>query len=274
MDTDEFVRTVELISQSFGGINLEDIAAPRCFEIERRLKDLKLGIPVFHDDQHGTAIVVHAALINALKLAEKKIEDITAVINGAGAAGCAIANRLLSAGAGDVILVDIDGIITADMVYTSPAHEELKIRTNKNRKNGDLAAAMKSADVFVGVSRPGLVSTDMVQSMAERSIVFAMANPTPEIMPETAKAAGAFIVGTGRSDYPNQINNVLAFPGIFKGALQSRSADITDEMMFAAGEAIAACVPAGKLSPEYIIPDPLDKSVAAAVAKAVAERAF
>jgi malate dehydrogenase (oxaloacetate-decarboxylating) len=272
-DPDEFIRTVSQIALSFGGINLEDIAAPRCFEIERRLKTMNLGIPVFHDDQHGTAIVVHAALINALKLAQKKIEDITVVINGAGAAGCAIANRLISTGVGDIILTDIDGIITADKIYTSSAHEELKRRTNKHRRSGNLAEAMFGADVFVGVSRPNLVKPEMIKTMANRSIVFAMANPTPEIMPEAAKAAGAFIVGSGRSDYPNQINNVLAFPGIFKGALESRAADITDKMMFAAGEAIAACVPEDKLSVDCIIPNPLDKSVAAAVAKAVAMNA-
>jgi malate dehydrogenase (oxaloacetate-decarboxylating) len=269
-DPDEFVRIVAGIALSFGGINLEDISAPRCFEIERRLRALKLGIPVFHDDQHGTAIVVHAALINALKLAGKNISDITVVVNGAGAAGCAITNRLLAVGCGDVIMVDIDGIITADKSYGSPAHETLKLRTNKHKKSGTLADAMRGADVFIGVSRPNLVSSEKIQSMAEKSIVFAMANPTPEIMPETAKAAGAFIVGTGRSDFPNQINNVLAFPGIFKGALEARAEDITDEMMIRAGEAIAACVTPDKLSVDCIIPNPFDKSVALAVAKAVA----
>jgi malate dehydrogenase (oxaloacetate-decarboxylating) len=269
-DTEEFIRTVTILAGNFGGINLEDIAAPRCFEIERRLKASNLGIPVFHDDQHGTAIVVHAAMINALKLAKKDIGDITVVINGAGAAGCAIAERLLSAGCGDVVLVDIDGIITTDKSYKSPAHEALKLRTNKLKKTGTLADAMRGADVFIGVSRPNLVTPEMVRSMAARSIVFAMANPTPEIMPDVAKSAGAFIVGTGRSDFPNQINNVLAFPGIFKGALDSRAVDITDDMMFAAGEAIAACVPPDKLSVDCIIPNPFDKSVAEVVAKAVA----
>jgi malate dehydrogenase (oxaloacetate-decarboxylating) len=269
-NTDEFINTVKLLAPNFGGINLEDIAAPRCFEIESRLKALNLGIPIFHDDQHGTAIVVHAAILNTLRLTGKKASDITAVINGAGAAGCAIAKRLKSAGVGDVILVDIDGIISADNAYTNPAHEQLKLVTNKNKKSGNLSDAMKNADVFVGVSRPNLVTPEMVASMAEKSAVFAMANPTPEIMPERAKAAGAYVVGTGRSDFPNQINNVLAFPGIFKGALTSRASDITDEMMFRAGQAIAGCVSDEELSPDCIIPNPFDKKVAEAVAKAVA----
>jgi malate dehydrogenase (oxaloacetate-decarboxylating) len=269
-DTDEFINAVKLLAGNFGGLNLEDIAAPRCFEIERRLRDLNLGIPIFHDDQHGTAIVVHAALLNTLKLTGKNIKDITVCINGAGAAGCAIARRLISVGCGDVILSDIDGIINRERTYASPAHEELKMLTNKTGRTGTLADGVKNADVFVGVSRPNLLTPEMVKSMAEKAAVFAMANPTPEIMPEAAKAAGAYIVGTGRSDYPNQINNVLAFPGIFKGALMSRASDITDEMKKRAGEAIAACVPDEKLSPDCIIPNPFDKRVAEAVARAVA----
>jgi malate dehydrogenase (oxaloacetate-decarboxylating) len=268
-DTEEFIRTVKLLAPNFGGINLEDIAAPRCFEIERRLKEANLGIPVFHDDQHGTAIVVHAALLNTLKLTGKNIADITVCINGAGAAGCAIARRLISVGVGNVILVDIDGIITREKTYANPAHEELKLKTNSEAKDGGLAEGMRGADVFIGVSRPNLVTPEMVRSMAEKPAVFAKANPTPEIMPETAKAAGAYIVGTGRSDYPNQINNVLAFPGIFKGALESRAADITDEMMMRAGQAIASCVADADLSPEHIIPNPFDKNVAIKVSEAV-----
>jgi malate dehydrogenase (oxaloacetate-decarboxylating) len=268
-DTEEFIRTVKLLAPNFGGINLEDIAAPRCFEIERRLKEAGLGIPVFHDDQHGTAIVVHAALLNTLKLTGKNIGDITVCINGAGAAGCAIARRLISVGVGNVILVDIDGIITRNRVYGNTAHEELKLKTNINAKEGGLAEAMRGADVFVGVSRPNLVTPEMVRSMALMPAVFAMANPTPEINPEDAKAAGAYIVGTGRSDFPNQINNVLAFPGIFKGALKSRAADITDAMMMRAGQAIASCVKDADLSPEHIIPNPFDKNVAERVAEAV-----
>ncbi|MDR0987146.1 MAG: NADP-dependent malic enzyme [Ruminococcus sp.] len=268
-DTDEFINTVKLLAPNFGGINLEDIAAPRCFEIERRLKEGNLGIPVFHDDQHGTAIVVHAALLNVLKLTGKTCSQITVCINGAGAAGCAIARRLISVGVGNIILVDIDGIISRNGVYANPAHEELKLKTNADGKEGGLADAIRGADVFVGVSRPGLVTVDMVKSMAVKPAVFAMANPTPEITPEEAKAAGAYVVGTGRSDYPNQINNVLAFPGIFKGALESRATDITDEMMLRAGEAIASCVKDSELSPEYIIPNPFDKNVAKKVAAAV-----
>ncbi|MDR0903150.1 MAG: NADP-dependent malic enzyme [Ruminococcus sp.] len=268
-DTDEFIKTVKYLAPNFGGINLEDIAAPRCFEIERRLKAADLGIPIFHDDQHGTAIVVHAALLNTLKLTGKNIGGITVTINGAGAAGCAIARRLISVGVGNVILVDIDGIISRNNVYENPAHEELKLVTNSEGKSGGLADAIAGADVFIGVSRPNLVTADMVRSMAEKPAVFAMANPNPEISPAEAKAAGAYIVGTGRSDYPNQINNVLAFPGIFKGALAARAADITDEMMLHAGQAIAACVPDNMLSVDYIIPNPFDKNVAIEVARAV-----
>jgi malate dehydrogenase (oxaloacetate-decarboxylating) len=267
-DVDEFVNTVRLIAGSFGGINLEDIAAPRCFEIERRLREL-LDIPVFHDDQHGTAIVVNAAAINACKLTGKKLSDIEIVINGAGAAGCAIAERFIENGAGNVVLVDINGIIVSDEHYENPAHRRLKDLTNKNKKRGGLAAAVANADIFVGVSKPDLLTEEMVKSMNGKSAVFAMANPKPEIDPEAAKRAGAFIVGTGRSDYPNQINNVLAFPGIFKGALEVRAKAITSKMMSAASMAIADYVTAEKLNTENILPDPLDRGIAAAVAEAV-----
>ncbi len=271
-DVDEIVHTIELISDSFGGINIEDISAPRCFEIEKRLKE-KLDIPVFHDDQHGTAIVVAAAMINAVRCAGKQLSDVTVVINGAGAAGIAIGKFLLEMGIGDLIMVDINGIIDRETVYDNPAHAEISKITNKHNKKGKLADALKGADVFVGVSRPKLVTEEMVASMADKPIVFAMANPEPEIMPELAKKAGAYIVGTGRSDFPNQINNVLVFPGIFKGALSVGAKAITEEMKKAAAYAIADIVTADKLSPEYIIPSPLDKSVAKAVADAVAKAA-
>jgi len=269
-DADEIVRTIELISDSFGGINLEDISAPRCFEIEEKLKQ-RLDIPVFHDDQHGTAIVVGAALLNAVKLTGKKLSDITVVINGAGSAGIAIGKFLLKLGIGDLIMVDIGGIINRDDRYDNPAHAEMAKITNKNNRKGKLADAMKGADAFVGVSRPNLVNADMVKSMADKPILFPMANPNPEITYDEAKAAGAFIVGTGRSDYPNQINNVLVFPGVFKGALSVRAKAITEDMKLAAARAIAGLVPEDKLSAEYIIPSALDKSVADAVAKAVAD---
>lgn len=269
-DADEIVRTIELISDSFGGINLEDISAPRCFEIERRLKE-KLDIPVFHDDQHGTAIVVGAALINAVKCAGKKLGDITVVINGAGSAGIAIGKFLLNLGIGDLIMVDLCGIINRDDKYENPAHAEIAKMTNKNNIKGSLADALKGADAFVGVSKPNLVTPEMVKSMAEKPILFPMANPNPEITYDLAKESGAYIVGTGRSDYPNQINNVLVFPGVFKGALSVRAKAITEEMKLAAAKAIAALVTDDKLSPEYIIPSALDKSVADAVAKAVAD---
>ena len=268
-DVDEIVRTIELIADSFGGINLEDISAPRCFEIERRLKE-KLDIPVFHDDQHGTAVVVGAALINAAKCAGKKLSDLTVVINGAGAAGIAIGTFLLSLGIGNLIMVDLCGIINKDDSYDNPAHEKIKAVTNNNNIKGGLADAMKGADVFIGVSKPGLVTEEMVKSMADKSIIFAMANPTPEIMPDKAKAAGAYIVGTGRSDFPNQINNVLVFPGLFKGALSVRAKTITEEMKMAAAYAIAAVIPENEITPENIIASPLNKAVAESVAKAVA----
>jgi malate dehydrogenase (oxaloacetate-decarboxylating) len=271
-DIDEFVNTVRLIAGSFGGINLEDIAAPRCFEIERRLQ-AALDIPVFHDDQHGTAIVVNAAAINACKLTGKKFSDIEIVINGAGAAGCAIADRFIENGAGNVILVDINGIIVSDEHYENPAHERLKTLTNKHMKRGSLADAVAGADMFVGVSKPGLLTEAMVASMNSKAAVFAMANPKPEIDPEAAKRAGAYIVGTGRSDYPNQINNVLAFPGIFKGALEVRAKKITSKMMSAASQAIADYVTPEKLSTDCILPDPLDRGIANAVAEAVKKQA-
>ncbi|MBQ8195964.1 MAG: NAD-dependent malic enzyme [Oscillospiraceae bacterium] len=269
-DPDEIVRTIELISDSFGGINLEDISAPRCFEIEAKLKE-RLDIPVFHDDQHGTAIVVGAAMLNAVKLAGKKPEDITVVINGAGSAGIAIGKFLLKLGVGDLIMVDLCGVINRDDSYDNPAHAEMAQLSNKKNIKGTLADAMKGADVFVGVSKPDLVSPEMVQSMADKPILFPMANPDPEITYDLAKQSGAFIVGTGRSDYPNQINNVLVFPGVFKGALSVRAKAITEEMKLAAAHAIADFIPEDKLSVDYIIPSALDKSVADAVAKAVAD---
>lgn len=271
-DVDEIVRTIELISYSFGGINLEDISAPRCFEIERRLKE-KLDIPVFHDDQHGTAVVASAAMLNAAKVSGKRFEDMTLVINGAGAAGCAIAKQFLSLGIGDIIMVDLKGIICDGDEFENPSHYEMAKLTNKNKRKGGLSEAMTGADAFIGVSKPNLVSQDMVRSMADMPIIFAMANPTPEIMPDLAKAAGAFVVGTGRSDFPNQINNVVAFPGIFKGALAVRARDINEEMKRAAARAIAESVPADKLCADFILPDAFDKSVAEAVSKAVAEAA-
>lgn len=268
-DPDEIVRTIELISDSFGGINLEDISAPRCFEIEAKLKE-RLDIPVFHDDQHGTAIVVGAAMMNAVKCAGKNLSEITVVINGAGSAGIAIGKFLLKLGIGDLIMVDISGILNRGEKYTNTAHAEMSRLSNKNNIKGTLADALRGADVFVGVSKPNLVTPEMVKSMADKPILFPMANPNPEITYELAKESGAYIVGTGRSDYPNQINNVLVFPGIFKGALACRAKAITEEMKLAAAYAIAALVPEDKLSPEYIIPSALDKSVAEAVAKAVA----
>ena len=272
-DTDEIVNTIAMISKSFGGINLEDISAPRCFEIEAKLKKL-VDIPVFHDDQHGTAIVASAAMLNAAKVAGKKISDMTLVINGAGAAGIAIAKHFISLGMGNIIMVDVKGIICDGDDFENPAHYEMAKITNKNKLKGSLADAMKNADAFIGVSRPNLVTKDMIKSMADKPIVFAMANPTPEIMPEDAKEAGAFIVGTGRSDYPNQINNVVAFPGVFKGALAVRASDINEEMKLAAAYAIADSVPAEKLNADNILPDPFDREVPKAVAKAVAEAAI
>lgn len=267
-DVDEIVRTIYLISGSFGGINLEDIAAPRCFEIEKRLKEI-CDIPVFHDDQHGTAIVVAAALLNALKIVGKDISNVKVVINGAGSAGCAIGRHLMNMGVRNLIMVDRFGIISRDDDTLSEAHKSIAELTNAELKHGTLADAMVGADVFIGVSAPGIVSCDMVASMAKDSIVFPMANPTPEIMPDLAKQAGARIVGTGRSDYPNQINNVLAFPGIFRGALDCRASTINEEMKIATSYALANYIKDNELSEENIIPSALDKNVAKVVADAV-----
>lgn len=272
-DTDEIVNTIALIGKSFGGINLEDISAPRCFEIEKKLKE-RLDIPVFHDDQHGTAVVASAAMLNAAKVTGKKIEDMTLVINGAGAAGVAIAKQFISLGIGNIIMVDIKGIICSGDEFENPSHYEMAELTNKNHIRGSLADAMKNADAFIGVSKPNLVSAEMVKSMAEKPIIFAMANPVPEIMPDKAKEAGAFVVGTGRSDYPNQINNVVAFPGIFKGALAVRAKDINEDMKLAAAYAIAGSVPAEKLDADNILPDPFDREIPKAVARAVADAAI
>ena len=267
-DVEEIARTVYLISGSFGGINLEDIAAPRCFEIEKRLKEL-CDIPVFHDDQHGTAIVVAAALINALKVVKKDISDIRVVINGAGAAGTAIGMHLLNIGVKNLVMVDRFGIISRDDDTLSPAHKALASVTNAECLRGDLSVAMRGADVFIGVSAPGIVSEEMVASMASDAIVFPMANPHPEIMPDAAKRAGARIVGTGRSDFPNQINNVLAFPGIFRGALDCRASVINEEMKVATSFARASLVSEEELSEDNIIASALDKRVARVVADAV-----
>ena len=271
-NTDEIVRTIYNISSSFGGINLEDISAPRCFEIERRLKEM-CDIPVFHDDQHGTAVVVGAALINALKSAKKELSDVRVVINGAGSAGTAIALHLMRLGVKEIIMVDINGIICRGDKSLSDAHKKLSEITNPNLLTGSLSDAMKNSDVFIGVSAPGIVSQEMVKSMNERSVVFPMANPTPEIMPNLAKDAGAYIVGTGRSDFENQINNVLAFPGIFRGALDCRAREINDEMKTAASYAIASLVSEDELRPDYIIPKAFDPRVGKCVAAAVAEAA-
>ena len=271
-DVDELVRTIYNISGSFGGINLEDIAAPRCFEVERRLKEL-CDIPVFHDDQHGTAICVGAAMLNALKVVKKDIAKIRVVINGAGSAGTAIGNFLLKLGVTDLTMADRFGILCEGDESLSDAHKELAAKTNPRHITGKLADAMKDADVFIGVSAPGVVSEEMVKSMAKDAVVFPMANPTPEIMPDLAKAAGARVVGTGRSDYPNQINNVLAFPGIFRGALDVRASDINEEMKLAAAYAIAGLVSDEELCEEYIMPKAFDHRVGKAVAAAVAEAA-
>ena len=270
-DVDEFVNTVALLCGSFGGINLEDIAAPRCFEIERKLKE-KADIPIFHDDQHGTAVICSAGIINALKLVGKKIEDCTAVFNGAGAAGVAIAKLFTSMGMGNIIMCDRKGII-CDGDDLKPAKQDIGDFTNKNHLRGSLADAMKGADIFIGVSAPGVVTEDMIKSMAKNPIVLAMANPVPEIMPDLAKAAGAAVVGTGRSDFPNQINNVLAFPGIFRGALDVRASDINEEMKIAAAKALASLVSDEELSADYIIPKPFDPRVGKTVAAAVAQAA-
>jgi len=271
-DVDEIVRTVHLLSGGFGGINLEDISAPRCFEIEQRLQAL-CDIPVFHDDQHGTAVVVAAALLNALKVVGKKMEDITCVINGPGAAGISVARLLLLLGVGEVILVAIQGIVVDGLDGLNEAQREMTKVTNPRKLHGTLADAMQGADVFIGVSAPNLVTGDMIRSMAKDPIVFPMANPTPEIDPEEAKKAGAAVVGTGRSDYDNQINNVLAFPGIFRGALDIRARCINDEMKIAAVKAIASLVTDEDRNANYVIPHAFDKRVGAAVGRAVAEAA-
>ena len=268
-DVDEIVETVKRLAPSFGGINLEDISAPRCFEIERRLID-ELDIPVFHDDQHGTAIVVLSGVINALRLTGKQKESCRVVVNGAGSAGIAIAKLLLNYGFRNLILCDKCGIINSRSEGINEAQRAMLATTNLNDEEGALADAMRGADIFVGVSAPGIVSADMVKSMNSDAILFAMANPTPEIFPDVARAAGARVVGTGRSDFPNQINNVVAFPGIFKGALESRAARITKQMKLAAAEALAALVSDDELSEDFIMPEPFDPRAVEAVAAAVA----
>ncbi|MGN0436154.1 MAG: NADP-dependent malic enzyme [Wujia sp.] len=271
-DVDEIVETVKRIAPVFGGINLEDISAPRCFEIERRLKE-ELDIPVFHDDQHGTAIVVSAGLINALKLVGKPFNEANVVINGAGSAGISICKLLLQLGIGNVVLVDKAGSLCPGEDWMNPAQVEMAEITNKDRQRGPLAEIMKGKDVFIGVSAPNIVTAEMVASMAKDPIVFAMANPTPEIMPEEAKKGNVRVMATGRSDYPNQINNVLVFPGIFRGALDARATGITEEMKMAAARAIASIVSDEELNEEYIIPGAFDERVAKVVAKAVADEA-
>ena len=271
-DVDEIVNTVRLLAGSFGGVNLEDISAPRCFEIERRLKEC-CDIPIFHDDQHGTAIVVLSGIINGLKVAGKKKEDCKVVVNGAGSAGIAITKLLLTYGFKNVIMCDINGIISRESEKLNPVQREMAEKTNPDQLKGKLADALKGADIFVGVSAPNIVSQEMVASMNENAILFAMANPVPEIMPDKAKEAGAAVVGTGRSDFPNQINNVLAFPGVFRGALDVRAKDINDEMKLAAAYAIAGLISEDELSADYIIPSPFDKRVVKVVAEAVAKAA-
>ena len=271
-DVDKLVETIALISKSFGGINLEDIAAPRCFEVERRLKE-RCDIPVFHDDQHGTAVVITAALTNALKVVGKKKEQVKVVLNGIGAAGGAAAKLLLDLGYSNLILCDKDGILCAGDPTLLPHHAELAARTNQAGQRGTLADALVGADVFIGVSRPGLVTGEMVESMAKAPILLAMANPVPEIMPDIALAHGAAVVGTGRSDFPNQINNVLVFPGLFKGALSCGAVQITEGMKHAAARALADLVPPEQLSPTCILPSPLNRAAAEAVAHAVAAEA-
>ena len=271
-DVDEIVRTVYLLSGSFGGINLEDISAPRCFEIEKRLKEI-CDIPVFHDDQHGTAIVVGAALLNALKIVKKDIGKVKVVINGAGAAGISIGKHLMNLGVKDLTMVDRFGAIYKGKTENNPAQEEIASVTNIRGEKGNLADVLKNADVFIGVSAPGIVSAEMVSTMAKDAIVFPMANPTPEIMPDEARKGGARIVGTGRSDYPNQINNVLAFPGIFRGALDCRASQINEEMKVATSHALASLIPDDELNEENIIPSALNKDVARVVADAVIKAA-
>ena len=267
-DTEEIIKAVTYLAPGFGGINLEDISAPRCFEIEERLKEI-LDIPVFHDDQHGTAIVVLAGVINALKVVDKKKEDCRVVVNGAGSAGVAITKLLLTYGFPNIIMCDKVGIVSKDTEGLNWMQKKMTEVTNLNNETGSLADALKGADIFIGVSAPNIVTPEMVASMNRDSILFAMANPVPEIMPDIAKAAGARVVGTGRSDFPNQVNNVVAFPGIFKGALEGRATQITEEMKLAAAEAIAGLVPADKLSDDNIMPEAFDPQVAEVVADAV-----
>lgn len=267
-DAEEIIKTVKNLAPTFGGINLEDISAPRCFEIERRLKE-ELDIPVFHDDQHGTAIVVAAGLINALKFTGKKLEDAKIVINGAGSAGISICKLLLQFGVKDAVLVDQKGALCPGEAWMNDAQKEMAEKTNKDRQTGDLSEIMKGKDVFIGVSAPNIVTSEMVASMAKDPVVFAMANPVPEIMPDEAKKGGAKVVATGRSDFPNQINNVLVFPGIFRGALDARASQITEEMKMAAARAIAEIIAEEELNEDYIIPGVFDKRVCSAVADAV-----
>lgn len=269
-NVDEIVSHVQAIAPSFGGINLEDIGAPRCFEVERKLKET-LDIPVFHDDQHGTAIIVLAALYNALKLSNKNIEYIKVVVNGGGAAGIAISKRLLSAGVNNLVLVDKTGIVSSDDPNIEERHKEIAELTNKENIKGDLHEALKEADVFVGVSAPNVLDKEWIKDMNDKPIIFAMANPEPEIMPDDAKDGGAFIVGTGRSDFPNQINNVLAFPGIFRGALDSRARDITSDMQIAAAKGIASVIPEDELSVDNILPNVFTEGVSEIVAKSVSD---
>ena len=271
-DVDEFVNAVALISKSFGGINLEDIGAPRCFEIEQKLKE-RCDIPVFHDDQHGTAVVVLSGIRNALKLTGKKPEECSVVMSGAGAAGTAIAKLLLTAGFKDITMRNIDGVISSAKTYDDPSLTELASLTNPNHKDGSLADIIKGADIFIGVSAPGLLTEEMIKTMNKDAIIFAMANPVPEVMPEIALAAGARVIATGRSDYPNQINNVLAFPGIFRGALDVRASDINDEMMLAASDAISKLVTEEDLANGIIIPSAFNKGVVESIEKAVADAA-
>jgi malate dehydrogenase (oxaloacetate-decarboxylating) len=271
-DVDEIVNCIYLLSGSFGGVNLEDIAAPRCFEIERKLKE-KCDIPIFHDDQHGTAVVVGAAVTNALRVVDKKLEDCTVVFSGAGAAGIAIAKLIHKMGAGNIIMCDKNGILAVGEEWMNPAQKEMAEITNKNNLKGALKDALVGADIFIGVSAPNIVTEEMIKSMSSDAIVFPMANPVPEIMPDKAKNAGARVVGTGRSDYPNQINNVLAFPGIFRGALDCRASDINEEMKIAAAKAIASLVSDEELNEEYILPKAFDERVGTTVAKAVCEAA-
>ncbi len=267
-DTEEIIKAVTYLAPGFGGINLEDISAPRCFEIERRLKET-LDIPVFHDDQHGTAIVVLAGIINALKVVNKEAENCKVVVNGAGSAGVAITRLLLTYGFTNVIMCDKSGILSKTSEGLNWMQKEMMDVTNPAQENGTLADAMKDADIFVGVSAPNIVTPDMVKAMHKDAVLFAMANPVPEIMPDIAKAAGAKVVGTGRSDFPNQINNVVAFPGIFKGALEGRARQITEEMKLAAAKAIASLVPDDKLAEDFIMPEAFDPTVVEAVAQAV-----